>query len=53
MKLRYLAAIAGIAIFAGVANAAPAFPFPQNQAYPQGNTVKFADASAIKAHFDT
>ena len=53
MKLRHLAAIAGIAVLAGVANAAPAFPFPQNQAYPQGNTVKFATPSAIKAHFDT
>lgn len=53
MKLRYLAAIAGIALFACVANAAPSFPFPQNQAYPQGNTVQFATPSAIKAHFDT
>ena len=53
MKLRHLAIIAGIAVLAGAANAAPAFPFPQNQAYPQGNTAKFATPSAIKAHFDT
>ena len=53
MKLRHLAIIVGIAVLAGAANAAPAFPFPQNQAYPQGNTAKFATPSAIKAHFDT
>ena len=53
MKIRHLAAIAVVALFAGAASAAPAFPFPQNQAYPQGNTVKFASPSAIKAHFDT
>ena len=53
MKLRILAMFAIIAFFTGTALAAPAFPFPQNQAYPQGNTVQFATPSAIKAHFDT
>ena len=53
MKLRILAMFAIIAIFSGTALAAPSFPFPQNQAYPQGNTVKSGSPSIIKAHFDT
>ena len=53
MKLRILAMFAIVSLFTGTALAAPAFPFPQNQAYPQGNTVQFATPSAIKAHFDT
>ena len=53
MKLRTLAMFAIVALFTSTANAAPAFPFPQNQAYPYGTTAKFATPSDIKSHFDT
>ena len=43
--------IAGLTAFS-FSNAAPSFPFPQNQAYPYGNTFKSAVTDSIQKHFD-
>ncbi|PBC74855.1 glycosyl hydrolase family 8 [Fibrobacter intestinalis] len=41
----------GLAAFS-VANAAPQYPFPQNKAYPYGNTFQSAVTDSIKSHFN-
>ena len=53
MNMKKFIAMATFSILAGSAFSAPQFPFPQNQAYPQGNTVQFATPNDIKSHFDT
>lgn len=52
-KISSLLAALSLPLLVSLAQAAPQFPFPQNKAYPYGNTFKSAETGKIKEHFLT
>ena len=53
MKSIFKMMVGAVALTAVAAAAGtPKYPFPQNRESPSGTTVKYADPSVIKAHFD-